>query len=158
MALLTIPQRDPAFVEEGLVRCRKAFDRYGVLEDTAWAARPLTTSLPATDRVRIRRYLGELLMASRNPHWPGGRGEIVRAGGGSVSGVGAPGPSGGLLRGWGYPPTPVLARAELSRVLGRPGDEEGRLRHGRGHCLPWPMPSNSFSRIPDGSMPNGSAS
>ena len=62
VALLTIPDDDPALVEEGLGLCRAAAGRYGVLDGPAWLDRPLAAALPPADRARLRGDLGDLLV------------------------------------------------------------------------------------------------
>ena len=131
-----MPQEDPALVEEGLAHCRRALERYDVLGDPAWADRPLVSSLPVADRGRVRRYLGELMILSAQAR--------IREAGepGSTRG------SAGLTEAAlcldraeacfepAHVPRPLLlARADLLRLQGRAGDEEGRLR-ARAESLP----------------------
>jgi tetratricopeptide (TPR) repeat protein len=62
IAFLTMPAIDRGQIEEGLLHCRRAVDRYGVLDDPNWSDRSLAASLPPADRARLRQDLGDLLL------------------------------------------------------------------------------------------------
>jgi tetratricopeptide (TPR) repeat protein len=49
-------------IEEGLDVCRRVLERYRVLDDPAWTARPAVVLLPAAERYRVQREIGHLLL------------------------------------------------------------------------------------------------
>jgi tetratricopeptide (TPR) repeat protein len=59
--LLNRPDAGRRQHEEGLALCRRAAERYGVLDKPAWQETPLVRALPSEDRRRLREDLGELL-------------------------------------------------------------------------------------------------
>jgi serine/threonine protein kinase/Flp pilus assembly protein TadD len=52
----------PGQIDEGVAICHRALAPYGVLDDQAWAARPVVALLPAEERDRLRREIGHLLL------------------------------------------------------------------------------------------------
>ena len=61
---LLLGSRDagPVQINEGIDLCRKALERYYVLDDPAWLASPLVVRLPQEERDRLRREIGQLLL------------------------------------------------------------------------------------------------
>lgn len=122
LALLTMPADDPSLADEGIALCRRGVGRFGVTDDTAWLGRAPAAALPAGDRDRLRRDVGELLVL-----WA--RALLRRPGAEAAAGA-AP-----LLDRaeacYGASPVPralVEARAELARRGGKGPAEVGRLR------------------------------
>jgi serine/threonine protein kinase/predicted Zn-dependent protease len=62
--LLAARDAEPPQRDEGIVLCRQAVGRYGVLDSDSWSTSSLVTSLPPDDRRRLREDLGDLLL-----HW-----------------------------------------------------------------------------------------
>ncbi|HEX8203605.1 MAG TPA: tetratricopeptide repeat protein, partial [Isosphaeraceae bacterium] len=60
--LLLDPAVDGARRAEGIATCRRALERYGVLESPSWPRSRLVRNLPAADRDELRARVGELLM------------------------------------------------------------------------------------------------
>jgi len=128
VALLADPDAQPAQVRAGVEACRLAVDRYRVLDDPGWLARPLASGLPPDDRARLREAIGDVLVRwARALTWragaPGGPGlpaGLAEAGRRLDIAEACYGP-GAVPRGL------VLARAELARRSGRGPDEVRRL-------------------------------
>ena len=61
---LLLGSRDarPAQINEGIDLCRKALERYHVLDNPAWLASPLVARLPGQERDRLRLEIGQLLL------------------------------------------------------------------------------------------------
>ena len=61
---LLLGSRDagPVQINEGIDLCRKALERYHVLDDPAWLASPLVVRLPQQERDRLRQEIGQLLL------------------------------------------------------------------------------------------------
>ena len=60
--LLLDPGVDAARSEEGVAACRRALERFGVLESPAWIRSPLVRDLPARGQAELRGRVGDLLM------------------------------------------------------------------------------------------------
>jgi serine/threonine protein kinase len=54
----------PTQLDVGLDQCRRALDRYEVLDNPSWQALPAVRRLPAEDRDQLRAGVGELLFLS----------------------------------------------------------------------------------------------
>jgi tetratricopeptide (TPR) repeat protein len=129
LTLLTDPDADPDLIRDGIEVCRRAAERYHVLDDPLWLARPLASFVPAADRGRLREELGDLLFL-----W--GRALTWRSG--SPRGRAGPGVLDEAADRLGraeacYGPKAVhralvLAEADLARRSGRGDDEVKRLR------------------------------
>jgi len=60
--LLLDPAEDRFRRHEGMVACRRALERYGVLETPSWPQSPLVANLSANEQTELRTHVGELLM------------------------------------------------------------------------------------------------
>ena len=61
---LLLGSRDasPVQINEGIDLCRRALERYHVLDDPAWLRSPLVVRLPQQERDRLRQEIGQLLL------------------------------------------------------------------------------------------------
>ncbi len=139
----------PGQIDEGIVVCQRVLQRYGVLDDPSWTARPTFLLLRPEERDRLRREMGQLLLLyARAVIWqaesttvPGKRSERVELAGrlNTLAGscLGDPGPSRALL----------LQRGELAQLAGR--DEEARQFRDQAKSLPLRTPMDRFWVLAD---------
>jgi tetratricopeptide (TPR) repeat protein len=129
IAYLTPPFVDPALVEEGLTHCRKVAERYGILNDPSWLARPLVTELQADGRARLRQEVGDLLILWAQTLT---RGATERKGQDRATELAAAKHRLDLAEACydpgAVPRSLVVARADLVPLLGEDPEKEHRLR------------------------------
>ena len=149
IALLADLDAGPDAIREGMEVCRKAADRYHVLDDRFWLARPLAASLPQADRERLREGLGELLI-----WWGRALGSRAGTSGGQSTQEALRAAADRLARAeicYGPENVPralLLANADLGRRSGR-GDEEVRKLLAKAETIPLRTPRERLLAFAD---------